>query len=82
MYVKKIHFDFTILQSVFTIRVYFIFFMSCQKCIFDNLDDNHTKPVTSYLIKKFIFSFCFVLSDILFIFIFYDKIPKIQDDYE
>ena len=48
----------------FTIRVYFIFFVPCQKCVFDNLDDNHTKPATSYLIKKFIFSFCFVLYDI------------------
>ena len=53
-----------ILRSVFTIRVYLIFFVSCQKYVFDNLDDNHTKPVTSYLIKKFIFSFCFVLYDI------------------
>jgi len=35
MYEKKI---LTILQSVFTIRVYFKFFVSCQKCVFDNLD--------------------------------------------
>ena len=26
-----------ILRSVFTIRVYFVFFMPCQKCVFDNL---------------------------------------------
>jgi hypothetical protein len=32
---KKI---FTILRSVFTIRVYFAFSVPCQKCVFDNLD--------------------------------------------
>ena len=35
---KKFPYNFTILWSVFTIRVYFTFSMSCQKCIFDNLD--------------------------------------------
>jgi hypothetical protein len=31
MYEKKISYD-------FTIRVYFVFFVPCQKCVFDNLD--------------------------------------------
>jgi hypothetical protein len=35
MYEKKF---LMILRSVFTIRVYFAFFVSCQKYVFDNLD--------------------------------------------
>jgi hypothetical protein len=40
----KIPYDFTILRSVFTIRVYFAFFVSCQNRDFNNLG--------SYVVNK------------------------------
>jgi hypothetical protein len=42
----KIPYDFMILRFVFTIRVYFIFFVSCQKCIFNNqANDNESSKI-------------------------------------
>jgi len=37
----KIPYNFTILRSVFTIRVYFVFFVPCQKYIFNNIGYNN-----------------------------------------
>jgi hypothetical protein len=37
----KIPYDFTILQSIFTIQVYFAFSVLCQKYVFKNLGAVH-----------------------------------------
>jgi len=65
--VKNFSCDFIILRSVFTIRVYTVFSVSCQKCVFDNLAvdaqliDHECNIYATRSIKIKIISFSFLI---------------------
>jgi hypothetical protein len=65
--VKNFSCDFIILRSVFTIRVYTVLSVSCQKCVFDNLAvdaqliDHECNICATRSIKIKIISFSFLM---------------------